>query len=590
MRVPTLTLVLVASVVWSQGRGNPTAWPTAYGDAQHSSWVRSDVNISPESMGQPGFALQWKTTLESPVRQGVSLSQGIVTSGVNLFTPLSTMAGPSNVVFAVDNDTGNVFWTRRFEGALPVGTAECPGGITGAPTRMVSLVAGGGTARGGAGRGGRAYSGAVGEPGAGVPIPPPGGRGAGRRGAAPPPGGAGDPQPQNPTAGAGRGAPTPPPPPQPTPFPTNAAAVAAAGGGGGGLFRSSGVVYTVSPDGMLRTLGLVSGKDVERPAPFLPANARFSDLIAVGEIVYAATSHGCGGAARGIWAMNAAADPKTVVSWKTNGGDPLGSVVFARTGMAIAAVAAGGSGSAVVALDPRTLQANDSFSRPGIELASAPIVFEEGGRDIVAVTTKDGRIVLLDAASLGGANHATPLFVSEPLVTGRATFAAQSPSVWQERASPAVSSPPADVAASGGTRSLLLPVTGPLAAAPGVVANGSISTGAILSVRISHENGRFAVQPGWASENIAGPLTPIVVNGVVFAVSGAANGAARLYALNGTTGTTLWHSANAMTSPVSGRSFWIGSGHVFVGTIDGTVHAFGFDMERGSPAQRAGWR
>jgi outer membrane protein assembly factor BamB len=90
------------------------------------------------------------------------------------------------------------------------------------------------------------------------------------------------------------------------------------------------------------------------------------------------------------------------------------------------------------------------------------------------------------------------------------------------------------------------------------------------------------------SENISVPLTPNVVNGVVIAVSGAANGRPTLYALNGTTGRTLWQSGSAMRSPVSGRSFWVGSGHVLIGTRDGTVYAFGFDMERGAPRQRKG--
>ena len=49
----------------------------------------------------------------------------------------------------------------------------------------------------------------------------------------------------------------------------------------------------------------------------------------------------------------------------------------------------------------------------------------------------------------------------------------------------------------------------------------------------------------------------------------------------------MWQSGSAMSAPVSGRSFWTGSGHVFVGTRDGTVHAFGFDMERGTPLQRS---
>ena len=111
---------------------------------------------------------------------------------------------------------------------------------------------------------------------------------------------------------------------------------------------------------MFRTLGLVSGKDVQRPAPFLPAGARFSDLIAVNDMVYTATSHGCGGAANGIWAINVSSDTKAVVSWKTNGGDPIGSVAFATNGTAIAAigpgaVTSGGYANAIVALDPKTL-------------------------------------------------------------------------------------------------------------------------------------------------------------------------------------------------------------------------------------------
>src|SRR6476619_7097877 len=163
-------IVAAAGIAWSQGRGNPTEWPTAYGDAQHTSWIRTDVNISPETMNRPGFELQWKTTLESPVRHGASLGAGVVASGVNIFTPLSTISAPSNQIFAVDNDTGNLFWTRRFEGTLAAGSAACPGGISGTLTRMVSLTPPPPGAGRGGGRGRGSYSSAVGEPGAGVPI------------------------------------------------------------------------------------------------------------------------------------------------------------------------------------------------------------------------------------------------------------------------------------------------------------------------------------------------------------------------------------------------------------------------------------
>ena len=48
------------------------------------------------------------------------------------------------------------------------------------------------------------------------------------------------------------------------------------------LFRPSGVGYVVSSDGMLHVLGLASGKDLQRPAPFLPANSKWSSPVAVG--------------------------------------------------------------------------------------------------------------------------------------------------------------------------------------------------------------------------------------------------------------------------------------------------------------------
>ncbi len=335
MRVRTLSIVaaatLMAGVVWSQGRGNPTDWPTASGDAQRTSWVRSDVNISLDTMGQPGFALQWKTTLESPVRQGVSLSPGVVTSAVNLFTPISTIAGPSNVMFAVDNDTGNVFWTRRFDGALPAGTAACPGGISGAPTRMVNLVIPPpGPARGAGGRAGAptVVPSANRAPACRSRLPA---RAAAARRRRPAARRCATRRTASSSASAGRpryGCLAPPPA---SPFPTNPARSPRPEVPAAGCSAPPACVYTVSADGMLRTLGLVSGKDVQRPVPFLPAGARFSDLIAVGGMVYTATSHGCGGAARGIWAVNTDGDPKTVVSWKTNGGDPIGSVAFTTT-------------------------------------------------------------------------------------------------------------------------------------------------------------------------------------------------------------------------------------------------------------------
>jgi hypothetical protein len=355
------------------------------------------------------------------------------------------------------------------------------------------------------------------------------------------------------------------------------------------LFRPSGVVYAVSADGMFRTLGVVSGKDLQRPAQFLPAGARFSDLIAVGDLLYTSTSHGCGGAADGVWAIDIPGDSKSVISWKTNGGRPLGSVAFTTSDTLIVAVGPGtvtssGYANAVVALDPKTLAVKGWYTHPGAEIVAPPVIFQEAGKDIVAVTTKDGRILLLDADSLGGASHATPLFASASLTGGAATFAAQSPAMWQERSGPsgAAGVPAASSGAQPleGARWLLIPLAGVLPASLGASGNGAVSSGALLGVKLVHQDGKFSVQPAWVSQNIAAPLTPIVVNGVAFAASGPSNAPAGLYAVHGATGKTLWQSDKTITSPLSGRSLWVGSGHVFVGTRDGTVYAFGFAMER----------
>ena len=44
--------------------------------------------------------------------------------------------------------------------------------------------------------------------------------------------------------------------------------------------------------------------------------------------------------------------------------------------------------------------------------ASSPVVFSYGGRTLVATSAKEGKIYLLDAKSLGGKDHHTPLYVS----------------------------------------------------------------------------------------------------------------------------------------------------------------------------------
>jgi hypothetical protein len=359
------------------------------------------------------------------------------------------------------------------------------------------------------------------------------------------------------------------------------------------LFRPSGVGYVISSDGMLHVVGLPSGKDIQRPAAFLPANARWSAPVAVNTTLYAATMGDCGGAPSGVWAIDLDSDAKPVISWKTDGGPIVGAVAFTSDNTLIAAVGAGrtsgdGKANAIVALDPKTLKVKDWFTQPTTEFVTGPTIVEQNGKRIVAAATKDGRVVLLDAASLGGSSHSTPLFASKPFLAKGAAVSADALAAWQQSA--AQTSPAGGPTAQlpTGPTWILVPVSGGLASGPSTT-NGPVSTGAVVGLKLSDAGGGVSLEPGWVSHNQSAPGTPLIVNGVVFTLATGAptNSSGRgtpavLHAYDGATGKRLWNSGTAITAFASPGSFWSNGGQVYVGTHDGMLYAFGFNDERRS--------
>jgi hypothetical protein len=604
-----LAAAVAGGVILAQpGRGG-SQWLTALADAQRTSWVRTDDKISVETLSKPGFELQWTTTLDNAPRGRNGLAQGVTAAGVTLFVPMSVVAGSSNNVYAIDNDIGYVVWRRHFDVAVPAPTPACPGGITSAATRIVRLdrSATAGTPARGSGRGAVGYRSLLGEPGQGVPVE---GR-AGGRGRSGDPSGAQAPaargaQPAPPAgrAGAARGAAQGSAPSPPIPAARGGqvadripgAPRLEEAGPYGFLFRPSGVTYVVSSDGMLRVLGLQSGKDLQRPAPFLPPDSRWSAPIAVGTMMYAATSGACGGAPDAVWAIDLDSEAKPVVSWKTNGGSVVGAVAFTSEGTLIAAVGPGqaagdGKANAIVALDPKTLQLKDWFSQPTTEFVTGPTILRHGDNEIVAAATRDGRVVLLDAAALGGSDHATPLHLSKPFIGAGGSIPAEALAAWQQQASaPPVQAPAAPAqpgSPDGGTSWILLPVAGRVASGV-ATANGAVSSGGVVALKMSGTRGTLSLEPGWVSHDLSSPpATPIIVNGVVFTLAtgmpaaGSERGTpAVLHAYEGATGKRLWTSGKAMTASASPGSFWSGTGQLYVGTHDGTLYAFGFNDER----------
>ena len=536
-----VAFTLLATVISHGQIGKITQqdWATSRADAQRTSWIRGDAAISPESMQKPGFELQWMTRLDNQSRQLNALAGGVVIGNLGFGSvPLSFVTGSAERLFAIDNDTGVLFWQRTFgSSGSGSGTLECPGGITGAATRPTTIVPTIPVWRGLPAR--AEYTSGVGAPGEGVPAYL---LGRGRAGATPAPA----PAPVNTAARAG-GTPAPAAPSPPLPQ----------------------VVYALSSDGQLHTLGPYSGKDLARPLPFLPPGAHATDLIAVNSIVYAATKNGCSGVADGVWSIDLTGDAKAVRAWRTDGGSPSGPPSFGTDGtlyVAIGPRSAAGSGgfaNAVVALDAKELTVRDWFTQPDAEFVTSPVVFKAGERDIVAAATRDGSIVLLDAASLGGAAHAAPLHRSAA-AADRSGFVPGGLATWED---------------SGGTRWLLVP-----------------TATKVVAMKVTSAGGTLSLAAGWTSRDMRAPLTPIVVNGVAFVVSsgeyvppiGARVSAADraqsvpavLYALDAATGRELWTSGNTITSFVHRQTLWPGIGQVHVATYDNTVYAFGFPLER----------
>jgi outer membrane protein assembly factor BamB len=559
-----------AVAVAQVGRGW-SDWPTPYADAQRTSWLRTDPKISVESLSKSGFDIQWTSKLDELGRSSQQLTQGVTASGVTLFVPVSIIAG-ANKLYMVDNDTGHIVWSRAFE-TLPPTTGSCGGGSS-APTRIVSGVAEPTPVPQAAPPPAAAvqgYRSLLGEPGEGIPVEP---RPPGARGGPP-----GPPGPPGTAARPGAAAPVDPrrgPGPPIPGAPPNAV--------GGGLGRTM-VGYTIAADGQLHVVGLQSGKDLQKPAPFLPANTRWSNPLAVGNVMYATTSGTCAGAPTAVYAIDLDAAAKPVVSYHTNGGSIVGSVAFSSDGTTLlaaigpGAVKGDGKANAIVALDPITLRIKDWFTQPTAEFVTGPTVFRHGTRDVVAASTKDGRVILLDAASLGGTRHDTPLLISPALFETGGSIAAEALATWAR---------PVGATAAGArtdARWLLVPISG--RPSGGRATNGAIRSGAVVALRVAESNGKLSLEPEWTSNDLIDPATPIIVNGVVFALSsGQAPAAGRnasravLYAYDGASGKTLWNSASSMAAPATSGSYWSGLSQIYVGADDGTVYSFGFLDER----------
>ena len=471
--------------VGAQFRGGPD-WMTAGGDANRSGWIRTDPKISPERLRGSGFQLAWKIKLNHEPGPAATLSRYI---GYRGFRSLGYVGSAAGEVTAIDTDLGRVEWNKTVPAGARAGgvssgcSAETMPEITRATTAAFQAQGG----RGGGflpGRSGPAKSG-VGDPGEGAVIL--------------------------------------------QEIAARASADVARGGrgpGGFGFQRTASYLDVLSEDGMLHRMYVSNGDEPAPAIPFLDRNANAHGLIIIDNVAYVATSHGCGGAPNGVWALDLAS--KQVVHWTANsdiaGEDgpafgPDGTVYVATTG------------GELVALAPKTLELKATYRSGGQAFIASPLVFEHKKKALILAASADSRLHVVDAESLKGEAYSAT-------VSG-------APASWEDLA---------------GTRWIAAP------------SNNSVAAWTLVD-----EGGTAALKPGWTSREMSSPLPPMVINGVLFAVSNST--APAIYALEASTGTPLWNSGTTIAATVRNGRLTGSDSQIYLGTSDGTIYAFGFPIE-----------
>jgi hypothetical protein len=542
-------------ILHAQGRGGE--WTTTGFDAQRTGWIRTDPRISVDTMQKPGafgpFKFLWKLKLEHDPTAAGALTEPILLDrliGFRGFKSIAFVATASETVHAIDVDFGVPLWKYHINYSAsppPVvgGSAACPGGLTAAlsrPTAFAPAAMGGG--RGGGGRGERS-GGGVGEPGKGATTLATAGRGRGFGPDAPPatPGTPGATVPGSAAAAAGA---------VPGGLPGGARAGGPGGGGGGfgGPFVPGGdAAYAIGSDGYLHALNVQNGWDNMTPALFLPANTRATGLIIASgtdgaAVAYAATTHGCGSQPDAVWALDLASPQKTVVAFKAGGATIAGAAgpTLGRDGTVYVATTDGSSpmSNAVIALEPKTLKLKGSVTVPKAAFSSSPLIVQWKDTDAV-VAAGGGKLFVFNGAMLQGGPIASASFES-------ANYDPGALASWLDAQS---------------TRWIAVP-----------------SARGIVTFKVIEQDGKIALQRGWTSRDIASPLPPLVINGVLFAASsGTRTAPAVLYAIDAASGKDLWNSGRTMTSSVRG-GLSSGQGNVYVPGSDSTLYAFGFEIEK----------
>ena len=494
-------------------------WSLTGADAGHSGWQKGERSLSPNNIATD-FKFLWKIKLGQPSKLPPTFSEPLLAGRLINAQGFKDIVywSSADTLYAVDSELGDLLWKKEFptKDALPAsGCGVSSLDILMEPPVVINFNA--------------------------------------RRKRKP-----------------GEPAPHRDPPPKPN--------ERRLGNGTTGAFAGLKGIYVLTPDGMLHEQVMTTGADFAPPVKFLPAaNTSPFGLNFFDHTIFTVTGHGCGATPNALWAIDLTSADYPVASYPTQQIpllDPAGPLIT-PDGSAILVTGRGTSSSnkeldagGVVAVS-KDMKAEDWYVPEG-GMANyqfiSPVTFRYKEMQLVVAPGDDGRIALLDAASLGGTDHHTPLFETPPVSSPGQKHGWDGFATWEDK---------------GGTAWVFASVSAGISLNdPAIKSNGPAAHGAIVAFKVDESNGKMALTPAWISPDMVNPAPPRVTNGVVIALSsGDASTHAILHVLNAATGEELYSSKDLIPTYTGLSGMAVGDSHAFFTDHDNVLYSFGIGLE-----------
>jgi outer membrane protein assembly factor BamB len=369
--------------------------------------------------------------------------------------------------------------------------------------------------------------------------------------------------------------------------------------------KSTQILYVIGAEGALYGLDLGSGAIRYGPVQFVASYAKAWSLNLVNGVVYTVLSQGCGAGLSGFYGIDVRdrhhpvvrqlllSNSDTAGIWG-RGGPVIGdnNRIYGSTADGHFDPAAGDYSNTVISASLPNLDLLDYYLPPNwdylrkkdLDLGSAsPVFFGWKNRRLLATGTKESVVSLLDAESLGGADHHTTLFTSTPLGNEK-SVCCEGLGIWGGLST----------AVDGqGQTWLYVPLGGPASSiAPKFpLTNGDAPHGSIMAFKVvaNTQTQNPELAPAWISGDFDIPDPAVIANGVLFALSTGENAVQRggeknrflnthpavLRALDAATGKELFNSKDAIATWVHFSGLAVANGQVYVVDHDSNVYAFG---------------